>query len=99
MRERTADELHDETFDRWRRFYRQGLISRRTFMQAVGVWTGVAAAGLAGTTHAAPAPVAAPGAVAARPARQGKDSITHILLTDLPNLDPHMHNLREGIII
>jgi len=37
--------LYDETFARWQYFYRKGLISRRTLIQAALVWTGAASLG------------------------------------------------------
>lgn len=62
------NDLYDENFARWQYFYRKGLISRRTLIQAALVWAGAASLGsvLAGCRQepaATPAP-AQPGAAA-----------------------------------
>lgn len=41
----TSRELADETFARWQRFYKKGMIDRRTFVKAAMVWSGGAAMG------------------------------------------------------
>jgi peptide/nickel transport system substrate-binding protein len=41
----TGRELADETFARWQRFYRKGMIDRRTMMKAAMVWAGAASMG------------------------------------------------------
>ena len=38
-------ELADENYARWQRFYRKGMISRRTMLQAAMVWAGAASVG------------------------------------------------------
>jgi hypothetical protein len=41
----TGRELADENFARWQRFYRKGMIDRRTFVKAAMIWAGAAAGG------------------------------------------------------
>jgi len=89
-----ADTLALENLDRWWFFYRKGLITRRELFQAVLVAGGAAgAAGLLSGTSPQPW-IAAPASAATM-----KDTVTLHLNSDVPNLDPHMHILREEIII
>src|SRR5579864_2359313 len=89
-----ADTLALENLDRWWFFYRKGLITRRELFQAVLVAGGAAgAAGLMSGTSSQIWRVAPVSAAAA------KDTVTLHLNSDVPNLDPHMHILREEIII
>ena len=38
-------DLNDEIYARWQRFYRKGLIDRRTLLQAAMVWAGATSVG------------------------------------------------------
>jgi len=88
-----ADELALENLDRWFYFFKKGLITRREFFQAVLAAGGAAGAGV--FFPEAPLGARVPEARAAA----SKDTITLALNSDLPTLDPHMHILREGIIV
>lgn len=123
-------ELADENYARWQRFYRKGMISRRTMLQAAMVWAGAASVGgilagcggddddagssptssgsgsTGGNTPAAGSTMAAGNtpAAGATSAGGGSGSAGRALRvaldqTDLPTMDPHMHNLRTGIIM
>ena len=104
-------DLNDEIYARWQRFYRKGLINRRTLMQAAMVWAGATSIGAlaacggdddsatktpsssgAGSTPGA-SPTGGSGGVA-----QGGTLRVILSESDLPTMDPHMHNLRTGII-
>jgi len=83
-----ADDLALENLDRWLHFYRKRLITRREFFQAV------LAAG-AGALLREAVPGTLPPALGATV----KDTATLALNSDAPTLDPHMHILREVIIV
>jgi peptide/nickel transport system substrate-binding protein len=92
-----ADTLALENLNRWWYFYRKGLITRRELFQAVLVAGGAAGAGLLSGMS----PGSWPGAAGVAPvsAAAAKETVTLHLNSDVPNLDPHMHILREEIII
>ncbi len=94
MAEKDSLELAYEVADRWHWFYKKGLISRRDFLKAVLVSGGAAAAPIVGACSPQPAAPTQPQA----PQRPAKDTISVAFGSDLPNLDPHMHFLRFGII-
>ncbi|MER3450433.1 MAG: hypothetical protein C4315_11930, partial [Chloroflexota bacterium] len=94
MAEKDSLELAYEVADRWRWFYKKGLISRRDFLKAVLVSGGATAAPLVAACSPQPAAPTQPQA----PQRPTKDTISVAFGSDLPNLDPHMHFLRFGII-
>lgn len=115
----TGRELADENFERWKFFYKKGLISRRTLLKASMVWAGAGAAGSilaacggdddddtttggdATPTASGAAPTATTaGAPTATPAAPVQGGTLRVALaeSDLPTMDPHMHNLRTGII-
>ena len=110
-------DLNDEIYARWQRFYRKGLIDRRTLVKASMVWAGAASVGAltacGGNDAGGPAggattstaggqpPTAAGTAAATAPggaAAQGGTLRVILSESDLPTMDPHMHNLRTGII-
>jgi peptide/nickel transport system substrate-binding protein len=66
---RNARDLADENFARWERFYRKGMIDRRTLIKASMVWAGAASMGglLAGCGGDDPTATVAPAAPAATP--------------------------------
>ncbi len=94
MAEKDSLELAYEVADRWHWFYKKGLISRRDFLKAVLVTGGVTAAPAVAACTPQPGAPAQPQA----PRQPTKDTISSAFGSDLPNLDPHMHFLRFGII-
>jgi len=98
MAEKDSLELAWEVADRWHWFYKKGLISRRDFLKAVLVSGGVTAAAPV-VAACAPQPATPSQPAGEQPKQPAKDTITVAYGTDLPNLDPHMHNLRFGIIL
>ncbi len=89
-----ADDLSLENLDRWYYFFKKGMITRREFFQAV-----LAAGGAMGLGALDPLTQAAPTALVPRAQAAGTDTVTLVLNADLPTLDPHMHILREAIIV
>ena len=106
MADWTAHDLAEAALERWHWFYKKGWIDRRVLLKAILASGGAAGAGAALAAcggeskdygkESGPAPSGQ--AQGQQPAQTGKDSITVAFDADLPNLDPHMHFLREGII-
>jgi peptide/nickel transport system substrate-binding protein len=93
MAEQNAEDLERDNVERWRHMFRTGKLSRREFTRVIALLAGAGVGMLGRAAAFTPLPAHAVG-----PAAKGKDTLVTAMEADLPTLDPHMNNLRPGII-